>query len=363
MNRLTCLMTAFLSASFLIVGGCKKEESTAISGSPGAPTRPASKELKLFAWTEYVPQAVLDGFQKEYGVEVKYEAYDANEQMLAKVMPGSDYDLIQPSEYTVEYLLKNQKLLPLDKSKLTNFANLSPDILNLAHDPGNKFTVPWMTGNVGIIYNTEKVKEPITGYADVFKDAYKGRIVVLDDSREIVTWAAATLGVQSNDVTSDTLKKVKPILAKWLPLVGAYDSTDPKGKLRTGEVDLGVTWNGEAARLLAEDAAAGTSKWRYVIPKEGGHRFIDSLCIPVGAKNIENAHLFMNYILRPEVGVLIAREYPYTSPNAKAREMLTAAERNNLASYPTETSFETFKDLDEALIGDMDKLVTELKAR
>jgi spermidine/putrescine transport system substrate-binding protein len=258
----------------------------------------AAEELNLFAWSEYVPQSVLDDFTKETGVQVNYESYASNEEMLAKLMSGAaSYDLIQPSEYVIEALVKEKQLAPLDHAKIPNLKNIGKEYWDQPHDPELKYSVPYMQGTVGIVVNTEKVKEPVTGFGDVFQDKYKGRIVILDDALEIVTWALATQGLGPDAVTKENLEKVKPVLAKWLPLVKVYDSDSPKTPLLNGDVDLGVVWSGEAAILINEEPG----KFVYVLPKEGAHMFIDNMAIPKGAKNVDTAHKFIDYLLRPEV--------------------------------------------------------------
>ncbi len=319
---------------------------------------PAGKELNLFAWSEYVPQDVIDGFTKETGIEVNYEAYASNEEMLAKLVSGAQvYDLIQPSEYTIEALIKENQLLPIDWAKVPNFKNIGAEYKNLAHDPEQKYSVPWMAGSVGIAVNTEKVKDPIKGYNDVFQKKFEGRIVVLDDPREIVSWALATKGRGPNDVTAETLAEVKPVLEAWLPLVKVYDSDSPKTALLNGDVDLGIVWSGEAAFLYQEN-----KKFAYVLPAEGAHQFLDSLAIPKNAANPVGAMMFLDYICRPEVSKLISAEFPYTNPNVEARKLLTPEELDNPASYPKgNPKLDGFRDIGEKA-ADIDKLVTDLKA-
>jgi spermidine/putrescine-binding protein len=317
-------------------------------------------ELNLFAWSEYIPQSVLDGFTKETGIEVNYETYASNEEMLAKLMSGAAaYDLVQPSEYTVEAMIKEKLLLKLDPSKIPNLKNVGKEYYGQPHDPKLEYSVPYMQGTVGIVVNTEKVKEPVTGYADVFQDKYKGRIVILDDALEIVTWALATQGLNPDQVTKENLQKVRPLIAKWLPLVKVYDSDSPKTALLNGDVDLGVVWSGEAAILLQE----APKKFKYVLPKEGAHMFIDNLAIPKGAENVDAAHKFIDYVLRPAVSREISKDFPYTNPNVEARKLLTPEERNNEASYPKgDPKLKTFRDIGP-VAADVDKLITDLKAQ
>lgn len=319
--------------------------------------RAADKELNLFAWSEYVPQAVLDGFTKETGIKVNYETFASGEEMLAKLLAGrSRYDLIQPSDYVAEALIKNKMLAPLDYKKLPHFSNILPEYTKMPHDPTQAFTVPYMAGTVGIVVNTEKVKEPIKGYSDLFSDKYKNRIVVLDDARELVVAALYTRGLGLNDITSETLQKARPVLAAWFKNVKLFDSDSPKTALLNGDVDLGLVWGGEAAILWNEN-----KKFQYVLPAEGAHMFVDLLAIPRRAKNLDAAHQFIDYILRPEVSALISDEFPYTNPNGAARKLLTPEQLANPASYPkTDRRFDTFRHIGKSSAM-IDELVTDLK--
>jgi spermidine/putrescine transport system substrate-binding protein len=320
--------------------------------------RAASGELNLFAWSEYVPRSVLDGFSQETGIQVNYESYGSNEEMLAKLISGaSRYDLIQPSEYAVEALVKANRLLRLEKSKLPNLKNIGPEYRNQPHDPDLDYSVPYLQGTVGIVVNTEKIKEPVDGFSDVFQPRYQGRIVVVDDALEIVSWALASQGLGPDAVSQENLAKVRPVLAAWLPLVKVYDSDSPKTPLLNGDVDLGIVWSGEAAILIREQPG------HYRLPREGAHMFIDSLAIPIEAEHPDAAHRFIEYILRPEVSRLISQEFPYTNPNLEARKLLSPQERGNPASYPPgHPKLVTFRDIGP-MAAAVDKLFTDLKAK
>jgi spermidine/putrescine transport system permease protein len=362
MKRLQVLLTLLLLPVFALLG-CKDDKPAPTAAVPSgsaaplaAPEPKPGKELNLFAWSEYVPQDVIDGFTKETGIKVNYETYASNEEMLSKLLAGSTkYDLIQPSEYTIEALAKGNKLAAVDWKRVPNIKNIAPDMKNRPHDPEQKFTVPWMAGSVGIVVNTDKIKEPITSFKDVFQDKYKGRIVALADSRELFSWAMSTLGLDANQVTAENLDKVKPVLAQWIKLVKVFDSDSPKTALLNGDVDLGVVWSGEAAILTQKD-----KKFSYILPAEGTHMFIDSLAIPANAPNKLGAELFMNFVLRPEVSKLISDAFPYTNPNIEARRLLTPEQLANVASYPPLAKMGTFRDIGKAA-SDIDKLVTDLK--
>jgi spermidine/putrescine transport system substrate-binding protein len=329
----------------LLLAGCGKKEEV----------------LSLFCWTEYVPQAVIDKFTEETGIRVAVENYTSNEEMLAKLLAGGgSYDLIQPSEYTVEALIKDGQLQELDHEKIPNLKNLAPEFRNLSFDPGNKYSVPWMAGFVGIVYNSEVVPGPIVGFRDVFTDGHKGRIVVLDDAREIVSWGLATAGIPINDVSDQNLATITPLLKDWLSKVKVFDSDSPKTALSNGDVDLGVVWSGEAAILFNENP-----KFQWVLPAEGFHMFVDNLAIPKTARNKELAEKFMNFILRPDISRMVSADFPYYNPNVAARELLTEAERNNPASYPPGldiTKAQLFSDIGEQA-SKVDELITTLKVQ
>ncbi|WP_438480651.1 polyamine ABC transporter substrate-binding protein [Oleiharenicola lentus] len=336
-------ITLLLLAGLLVVAGCSRKEP--------------APQLNLFAWSEYVPQAVLDGFTKETGIKVNYETYASGEEMLSKLLAGSvAYDLIQPPDYIAEALIAENQLVALDPTKLPHLKNIAPEYRGMPHDPKDAFTVPYMAGTVGIVVNTEKITTSVKGYAELFAPANKGRIVVLDDGRELVTAALYTLGGSINDITPATVAKSRPVLTQWFPLIKLFDSDSPKTALLNGDVDIGLVWSGEAALLWNEN-----KKFNYVLPAEGAHRFIDLLAIPKTSKNTDAAHQFIDYLLRPEVSKLISDDFPYTNPNVEARKLLSADQLANPASYPkAERKLDTFRHIgDSGAV--IDELVTDLK--
>ncbi len=377
------LALSALAAAVLALSGCGKPAETSSTTATGNPDPTASapanapageedsdddlydtgepKQLNLFCWSEYVPQSVIDRFTKQTGIKVNVENYSSNEEMLAKVLSGGgEYDLLQPSEYIVEALIAEGLLRPIDHKLIRNIKNLDPLFTNLPFDPGNKYSVPWMAGTVGIVVNTDLVKDDIKSYNDVFQQKFKDRIVVLDDAREIVSWGLETLDIPVNDITDENLEKVKPVLKEWLPLVSVFDSDSPKTAMLNGDTAIGIVWNGEGAKLLESDP-----KFKWIIPAEGAHLFVDSLVIPKNAKHPKNAELFMNFILRPKVSTLISDDFPYTNPNAAARKLLKPEQLGNAAAFPTSeeiAKMQTFKDIGTQA-SKIDDLVTTLKVQ
>jgi spermidine/putrescine transport system permease protein len=303
-------------------------------------TRGADNELNLYAWSEYVPQEVLDGFTRETGIKVNYSTYDSNEKLLQSLLiDPTQYDLVQPSEYMVQTLIRLKKLEPLDHAAIPNLKNILPEYLNMDFDPGNQFSVPYMAGTVLIVWNSEKITAPLKSFADVFQPQNSGKIIVVKDNRELVAWALRTLGLSVNDVNPDTLDKVRPVLQQWVKLIKKYDSDSPKTDLLEGNVDIGVIWNGEAAILLSD------KRFKVAVPAEGAHRYVDNLAIPIGAKHKESAEKLIDYILRPEVSKIISDKWPYTNPNGAARKLLSPDQLSNAASYPDFKNPEMFKDI------------------
>jgi spermidine/putrescine transport system substrate-binding protein len=354
----------------LALAGCGKPPAPTSTSEPKAESKPAtaaeqkapgSDKLNVFCWSEYIPQNIIDQFSKETGVKVSVENYASNEEMLSKIAAGGgDYDLIQPSEYVVEVLVKDKFLHPLDHAKLSNLKNIAPQFLNMPFDPDNKFSIPYMAGTVGIVINTDLVKGDVRSFADVFKPENKGKIVVLDDAREIVSWALLSEGFGVNQVTDKNLKQIKPTLQQWIPFIKVYDSDSPKTALLNGDASIGVVWGGEGAILLNKN-----KKFRWVIPSEGTHLFIDSLAIPKTAKNVDNAEAFMNFILRPEISKQISEEFPYLNPNLAARKLMTQKQLDNAASFPSDDEIkkmQIFKDIGTKG-SDIEELITTLKAQ
>ena len=214
-----------------------------------------------------------------------------------------------------------------------------------------------MSGTVGIVVNTERVKEPIATVADVFQPRYKGRIVALDDGRQWVSWALNSRRIPINDIRKDNLTLAGEIIRNWLPLVGVLDSDSPKTALLSGEADLGIIWSGEAALLYQND-----KKFKYILPAEGSQMYVDSFAIPVDSANPDAAHQFINYVLRPDVSKVISDKFPYTNPNVEARRQLTREQLDNPASYPKAGKLEIFRDIGRGA-ADIEKLWSELKSK
>jgi spermidine/putrescine-binding protein len=315
-------LTLLIVAGFL--GGCAPPAE-----QTGAPAAEEEKVLNLFAWSEYIPQAVLDGFSEETGIRVNYDAYSSNEEMYAKISAGaSGYDVIQPSDYWVGVMSRQGLLEELDLSKIPNMANVDPDLPYDLYDPGHKYSVPYQWGSASLAVNTDAVTEPIDSYMDLWDPAFEGRIVLLDDERQVIGMALLALGYSPNTTDAAELEEAKDLMLQLVPNIRLFDSDTPSTAMLTGEADLGLIWNGEASIAHAEDPAI-----TFVYPQEGTIFWYDNMAIVKGAEHPEAAHAFMNYILRPEVSVLITAEFPYSNPNAAALEYMQGQDPGAYEAY------------------------------
>jgi spermidine/putrescine-binding protein len=288
-------------------------------------------ELNFFNWTEYMPESVLDAFTEEYGIKVNYTTYSSNEEMLAKIQSGEEgmYDLAIASDYMVSVMVENGTIQTLDKDKLTNLANLNEEFMDMEYDPGNVYSLPYMLSNALLAYNSEKVPEGIRSFNDLFNPAYENSMVVLDDQRMVIGMVALSLGYSVNETDPAKLEEIKNRLFELKPNIKIFDSDTPKSSMIAGETSIAYMWNAEVVLSMQEMESVVP-----VYPEEGMVLMFDNFVIPTGAKNKENAELFIDFCMRPDIAKMISVEYPYVSPNIAAKELFSQEYLNNPVSNP-----------------------------
>ncbi|HEY3313069.1 MAG TPA: spermidine/putrescine ABC transporter substrate-binding protein, partial [Anaerolineales bacterium] len=255
-----------------------------------------------------------------YGIKINHDEYSSNEEMFAKLSSGgSNYDLVQPTDYIISLMVRKGLLQKLDKSKLTILPNFDAKYMDQAFDPGNVYTIPYEGGLDAIVYNSEKVKTPPTSYADLWKPEYAGKMVFLDDSRVVIGMTLLTLGYDVNTHNPDELNKAKAKLAELIPNVKLFDSDSPKTSLIAGDVDLGIVWTGEAYTANQENPA-----FKFVYPTEGAVIWQDNYAIPTGAPHLDAAYAWMNYTMQGDLFYLMLRDFPYLNPDTAALEFAKA---------------------------------------
>lgn len=275
-----------------------------------------SKELNLFVWTEYFTPEMLECFELVYDIKLNRDEYSSNEEMYAKLSAGgTNYDLVQPTDYIIPLMIREGLIKEMDLTKLPNLKNIDQGYLDLPFDPGNKYTIPYLAGTDAIVYNSATVANPPTSWADLWKPEYAGRMVFLDDSRIIIGMTLLTLGYDFNSRDEGELREAQAKLEELIPNVKLFDSDSPKTALIAGDVDLGIVWTGEA--FLAKQEIPTIE---YVYPSEGTILWQDNWAIPVGASHLDAAYAWMNYLLQGNIMWMVLRDFPYTNPNTAALE-------------------------------------------
>lgn len=276
----------------------------------GCDSKKYTGELNVLNWSSYIPYEIINDFEKEYNIKVNYGTYSSNEELLAKLSSSSTgtYDLVFPSDYMVELMIKKDMLMPMDKRKINNYKNINVLFLDQKFDRGNLYSLPFLAATTVIAVNRDNIKDNINGYNDLFKDKYKSNIVILDDQRIVIGMSLQASGFSMNEVDKDKINIGKEWLLKLNKNIKAFDSDSPKTFLITNEVDIGVMWNAEA--IIAKEYNPNIE---IIYPKEGFAISLDNYTIVKGAKNTDNAYKFINYLLRSDVNKRITDEYPYVN--------------------------------------------------
>ncbi|RJX71944.1 extracellular solute-binding protein [Vibrio sinensis] len=293
----------------------------------------ASTTLNIYNWSEYLPQSLIEEFTKETGIKVNYATFESNETMYAKMklIDGEGYDIVVPSTYYVAKLASDGLLHPLDKSKIDSFAQLDTSILNQSFDPNNTYSLPYMWGSTAIGYNSEVIDgSKLTGWADLWNSEYAGQLLLTDDVRDVMGMALILGGHSVNTQDPAELKQAYERLTLLKPNVTVFNSDAPHVPLITGEVNVGMQWNGTAYRAQQENPAI-----RFVYPQEGAIFWMDNIVIPEKAQNKEAAYAFINFLLEPENQATVVKEIGYAVPNLQALDHLPSEIRNSEIIFPS----------------------------
>ncbi len=293
MKRKIILLLLFI---FLLCG-CTKEDK---------------KVLNVLNWSSYIPDEVIRQFEKENNIKVNYSTYSSNEELLAKISSSKEgtYDLIFPSDYMIEIMINRKMLEEIDVTKLTNYNNLNRQYLGLPFDTDNKYSLPFLYATVVLAVNRDYIKDDITSYKDLINTKYKNDIVLIDDQRFVIGMSLLANGYSMNSTNNEELRIAQKWLEKLKPNIKAYDSDCPKNFLITEEAYIGYIWDAEAKLAKMENDSIEIIK-----PKEGIGISLDNYAIPKGAKNIEEAYKFIDYILDADIMHQILEGYPYNSVN------------------------------------------------
>lgn len=299
--------------------------------------------VHVYNWGEYIDESLLKSFYDETGIKVIYEQFTQNEDMYLKLKEGnSNYDLIFPSDYMIERLISENMLQKIDYSNIPNFKNIGGEYLNMEYDPKQEYSVPYLWGTVGILYNEKLVDENVDSWNILWDKKYSHKIIMMDSTRDSIGIALIKNGFSMNSRNKKELEIAKMDLIKQKPIVRAYLVDEMKSQMVNGEAALAPAYSGDAMEAMEEN-----SDLRYIVPKEGTNLWFDSMVIPKDAKNIKNAEIFINYILRPENTAKICEYVGYSSPNKEAVKLLDEEIQKNEVAYPDLeklNNLEVFKD-------------------
>ena len=279
-------------------------------------------ELYIFLPGEYLSDEVVEQFEYEYKIKVSVTTFDSNESMYTKLLGGTVYDLLIPSDYMIERLINEKMIQKLDKSKLPNMSALDPQVLDMAFDPGNQYSVPYFWGNAGICYDTTQIdSEDVEseGWAVLQNTKYKGMIYMYDSIRDAFMVAEKALGYSMNTDDPDELNAAY----EWLVQISktmdpAFVTDEIIDGLTYGEKAMGMVYSGDAALILSEN-----EDMAFWAPEEGTNYFVDAMVIHKDAKNAENAYKFINYIIEYDAAFENATFVGYTSSNAEVVKDIT----------------------------------------
>ena len=329
----------------LLASGCGGK-SDPPSGGAAAGTE--EKVLNVYNWSDYIDPEVIRDFTRETGITVHYDVFDANEVLETKLLTGnSGYDVVVPSAYFLERQVKAGVFATLDKSKLPGLANLDPELTARAerHDPGGAHSVVYLWGTTGIGYDATKVRSimpdaPVDSWALVFDPAVVSKfkdcgVSVLEDPTDMVGTMLVFLGKDPNSESEADLKLAEERLLAIRPYIRQISSSQYIEGLANGDLCIAVGYSGDV--LQARDRAAEAGKpvdIRFSIPKEGALMWFDTLAIPADAKHPGNAHLFIDYLLRPEVAARNSNFVNYANANAAATPLVNEDLRNDAGIYP-----------------------------
>ncbi len=364
------LLAASIAALLVACGGSPPADKPAEPAQPAAtPAAGAAldtdeeKVVNVYNWSDYIDTSVIEDFQKETGIKVNYDVFDSNEVLETKLLAGNTgYDIVVPSASFLERQIKAGVFQKLDRARLPNLRNLDTEITQRValHDPGNEHSVNYLWGTSGVGYNEAKIKErmpdaPVDSFAMFYDPKVVSKfadcgVTLLDAPSEILGTVLIYLGKDANSEKPEDLAAAEKVLMAIRPYVKYLNSSKYIEDLANGEVCLSLGWSGDVlqSRDRANEAGKGITI-KYLIPREGAVMFFDMLAIPKDAKHVKNAHLFIDYLMRPEVAAKNSNFVNYANSNAASLPLVSDEVKNDRGIYPSaETKAKLVPDLAES---------------
>ena len=353
MKKLQSLIIGILLIILVTFLGVKQlERSTGMAGA---------QVVNIYNWGDYIDPELLKDFEKEFGYKVNYETFDSNEGMFTKLSQGgTSYDITIPSEYMIEKMIEEKLVQPLDYSRLEGMENIDPRFLDMSFDPGNRYSVPYFWGTLGIVYNDKFIEEDaMRKWSDLWDPSLENSVMMIDGAREVIGIGLNTLGYSLNSTDDAELNEAVTLLRDLMPNVKALVADEIKMYMINEETPVAITFSGEAADMMYENEHI-----HYVIPEEGSNLWFDNIVIPHNAKNVQGAYDFINFMLRPEVAAQNAEYIGYSTPNQAAMALLPPEITEDEQFYPNDeliARLEVYENLGPEYISIYNDLFLELK--
>jgi len=300
--------------------------------------------INVYNWGEYIDQSVLTDFTNETGIKINYETYPSNEDMYTKLKSGGvDYDIAVPSDYMVERMINEGMLEKLDMDNIPNVKYIDKRFTNVQYDPTGGYSVPYMWGTLGILYNKTMVSDTVDSWNILWDQKYKGQIFMYDSMRDTLGVALKRLGFSLNTKDLSQLQAAGQSLIQQKPLVQAYVGDTVRDSMIGNEAALAVVYSGDAMYCINNNPDLA-----YTIPKEGGNAWIDALVIPKGSTHKAEAEKFIDYLCRPDVCLKNVEYIGYSTVNSETFKMLPDDMKNDPTFWPSDDTYnrcEIYSDL------------------
>lgn len=306
--------------------------------------------VNVFNWEEYICEDAIKLFEQETGISVNYMNFTNNEDMLPQVRNSpAQFDVVFPSDYAIERMIVEDLLQPINYDNIPNIKYINSNLLKPDYDPTGEYSIPYMWGTVGILYNTKMVEEVPNSWESLFDSKNQNNVFMQLSVRDSMGVALKSLGYSMNSLDPYQLNEAKERLIKQKKdgIVKAYQYDEIKDKMVLGEAALAVVYSGDAQYAIDLN-----SDLAYVVPMEGSNIWVDGMVIPKAAKHRENAEKFIDFICRPDVAAMNCQEIWYSTPNIEAETLMGEIYTDNLTINPTQDIIdrcEFFKDVGDFL--------------
>lgn len=317
--------------------------------------------LHVYNWGEYIDPELLQQFEDETGIRVVYETFDSNEAMRVKVnQGGTNYDIVFPSEYMVEKMVDDDLLLPIDHDKIPNIENIGENFLDQPFDPGNKYSLPYFWGTVGVLYHPDTTDGlDFSDWNTLWDERLRNDILMVDGAREVMGFGLNSMGYSLNETNEEVLAETEEKLEALGPNVRGIVGDEIAAMMEVNEARAAVVWSGMAQDIMWENEALD-----FIVPDGGSNLWFDTMVIPRTAQNVEGAHQFMNFLLDPENGAQNTDWVGYATPNEAAYQLLDEEIQEDERFYPDQEQQETlevYRDLGPEMISLYNELFLKFK--